>query len=511
MIIFKSSLFRCLPFLPFTSFSSFMSPMDEVIDIGEKKKSFGSLIIIPTPIGNLRDLSIRQYENLLSVDIIACEDTRKTGLLLTMIKKKHLKGEFEEKFGVNLADFKAEDQTDSPLPPSPPENEDEIFREIAKSKFADDSIDSLTARKKLMEELRIKTLKEKAKKILDGTDSLSFLNKYDEFDGGAENSDIYGLEDDFISYLRKRVEETRNKKGRGILLSYYKENEMLRIPKLIKSLKYGFKVGLVSDAGTPTISDPGYKLINECIKQNITIESLPGPNIVTVALTLSGFPSDSYVFEGFLPKIMKERTKRLEKIKESGKTTVLLEGVERLSRLLISMEKIFGGEQEIWLGMEITKLFEKTLRKKIKELIADINEGKIVIKGEAVLVIPPLIQKKKEDEENKNKKDDGEDDDLISKLKSQEKFKENINSGHKNEGEPEGGIHKINELNMVRLMEDRLEISDKDLSDMVGSILGISKNRSMGLVKRIKEEKMGKKESPLESFERNVLKKKKKI
>lgn len=510
MIIVKTSLFRLLPCIPLASFTSFMSAMDEVIDIGEKKKSFGSLIIIPTPIGNLRDLSIRQYENLLNVDIIACEDTRKTGMLLTMIKKKHLKGEFEEKFGVNLADFKTEDQTDSTLSPSPPENEDEVFREIAKAKFADDSIDSLAARKKLMEELRIKTLKEKAKKILDGTDSLSFLNKYDEFEGGGESSDIYGLEDDFIAYLRKRVEETRNKKGRGILLSYYKDNETLRIPKLIKSLKYGFKVGLVSDAGTPTISDPGYKLINECIKQNITIESLPGPNIVTVALTLSGFPSDSYVFEGFLPKIMKERTKRLEKIKEGGKTTVVLEGVERLSRLLISMEKILGGEQEIWLGMEITKLFERTLRKKIKELISDINEGKIVIKGEVVLVIPPLIQRKKEEEEEKKKNDDGEDDDIISSLNNDEKLREKMKSGQKNE-ETVSGIHKINELNMVRLMEDKLEISDKDLADMVGGILGISKNRSMSLVKKIKEEKMEKKETPLESFERNILKKKKKL
>ena len=125
-----------------------------------------------------------------------------------------------------------------------------------------------------------------------------------------------------------------------MLISYYKDNETLRIPKLIKSMKYGLKVGLVSDAGTPTISDPGYKLISECLNQGIHVESLPGPSSITLGLSLSGFPSDRFSFDGYLSKTQKEREEKLKSIKESNVTTVIFESANRLEKSLLSMEKV---------------------------------------------------------------------------------------------------------------------------------------------------------------------------
>ncbi len=102
------------------------------------------------------------------------------------------------------------------------------------------------------------------------------------------------MEDEYIKFLRLKISQTKAQKGRGVLISYHKYNEDQRIEKLIKIMKYGLKISLTSDAGTPTISDPGYKLINRCIKEHIPIEALPGPSAVITALSASGFPSDRY-------------------------------------------------------------------------------------------------------------------------------------------------------------------------------------------------------------------------
>ena len=118
---------------------------------------------------------------------------------------------------------------------------------------------------------------------------------------------LYGLENQFTKEIKDKVNESKKKKGRGLLLSFYEYNQEKRIPRLIRAMKLGFRVALVSDAGTPTISDPGYKFLREAKKQGISIEALPGPCAATTALSACGFPTERFQFIGYLSKTDSER------------------------------------------------------------------------------------------------------------------------------------------------------------------------------------------------------------
>jgi len=118
---------------------------------------------------------------------------------------------------------------------------------------------------------------------------------------------LYGLENEKTQETRQKIAESKRKKGRGLLLSFYEFNEQLRIPRLVRAMKMGFRVALVSDAGTPTISDPGFRFISEAQDSGIAVEPLPGPCSVTVALSAAGFPSETYHFGGYLSKTVSER------------------------------------------------------------------------------------------------------------------------------------------------------------------------------------------------------------
>lgn len=107
-------------------------------------------------------------------------------------------------------------------------------------------------------------------------------------------------------------------KGRGLLLSFYEFNQELRIPRLIRAMKMGFRVALVSDAGTPTISDPGFRLTEAAHNEGIAVESLPGPCAVTVALSASGFPCERFSFMGYLPKTESEKIELLQRAAALG-------------------------------------------------------------------------------------------------------------------------------------------------------------------------------------------------
>ncbi len=113
---------------------------------------------------------------------------------------------------------------------------------------------------------------------------------------------MLGMEGGYSEEIRRRIEQLKRRKGRGLLVSYFGHNEEKRIPRLIRAMKLGFRVALVSDAGTPTISDPGYSLVREAARQGIIVESLPGSCAVTTALAVSGFPGDEFHFAGYLPK-----------------------------------------------------------------------------------------------------------------------------------------------------------------------------------------------------------------
>lgn len=215
----------------------------------------GTLHIVATPIGNLQDISLRAARTLLTAKVIACEDTRRTGILLQEITKL------------------------------------------------------------------------------------------------------------FTGYQER--EKPR-------LISFYDEVEKQKIPEIIEILKSGSDVVLVSDAGTPAVSDPGFKLIRECIAQGISVECIPGPSSVIVSLVVSGLPTDKFFFLGYPPKKEGHRMefwKKIQEIESIQKTTVIFfEAPHRIIKTLEELLQIFGKEKEIVVARELTKIHEEVLRGSIEKL-----------------------------------------------------------------------------------------------------------------------------------------------
>ena len=233
----------------------------------------GILFIVSTPIGNLQDITLRAIEILQKVDFIACEDTRKTGMLI-----KHIK-------------------------------------------------------------------------------------------------DNYPLDDTIKKELPHKP----------VLISYYEQNEFQRIPGILNSLKNGCDVALVSDAGTPSISDPGFRLVRECIKEGIKVESIPGLSSVISSLVISGLPTDKFLFLGYPPHKPGHRKKLWENVKESlsfvKSTIIFFEAPHKLVRTLEELKEVFG-DIDIVICRELTKIHEEVRREKISESLN--HYAKINPKGEFV-------------------------------------------------------------------------------------------------------------------------------
>ncbi len=233
---------------------------------------FGTLLIVATPIGNLQDISLRAARTLLTAQVIACEDTRRTGILL---------------------------------------------KEIAKL-----------------------------------------------FSGYQEA-------------IKPR------------LLSYYDQVETQKTPEIIEILKTGTDVVLVSDAGTPGISDPGFKLVRECIAQGIKVESFPGPSSVITALVVSGLPTDKFFFLGYPPKKEGHRQafwKSLVQIGETVKTTLIFfEAPHRIVGTIDEMTEVFGKEKEVVFARELTKVYEEVLHTTLEK--AKDHFTKHSPKGEFVVLL----------------------------------------------------------------------------------------------------------------------------
>jgi len=234
----------------------------------------GTLYIVATPIGNIRDISFRAVEVLYQVQAIACEDTRKTGLLLKAIEEK-----------------------------------------------------------------------------------------------------IYSSPN-----IRQRPE----------LIAYYEKNELQKIPQIITALKNGFNIALVSDAGTPTISDPGFKLVRECVRVGIAVESIPGASSVIAALTVSALPTDKFFFVGYLPHKPGHRMTLLAGVKKSittdekiHPTVILFEAPHRLLQGLEELKTVFG-DINIVICRELTKVYQEVRREKISGAL--IHFKKQNPKGEFVIL-----------------------------------------------------------------------------------------------------------------------------
>jgi len=234
----------------------------------------GILYLVATPIGNLQDITLRAIKVLQTVDAIACEDTRETGLLLSQI-----------------------------LP------------------------------------------------------------------------------------IHTNTTNTANNPIRPRLISYYEQNELQRISQILNALKNGLNVALVSDAGTPTISDPGFKLVREAIRDGIKVESIPGATSVITALTVSGLPTDKFLFLGYPPRKPGHRRKMFENIASMIriiKTTIIMfEAPHKLMRTLNELQEVFG-DIDIVICRELTKIYEEVRREKISESLLHFEKTKP--KGELVIL-----------------------------------------------------------------------------------------------------------------------------
>ena len=174
-------------------------------------------------------------------------------------------------------------------------------------------------------------------------------------------------------------------KFKNKLISFNKHNSLKKIPIIINKVKDGNSVALVSDAGLPSICDPGENLVKEAKSQGLNVVCIPGPSAALTALISSGLPSSKFIFEGFLPRKKKEREKILLEISEVEKTTILFESPHRLKKLLKDLKDFCGGDREIQVFRELTKIYEENVGQNI-DMAIDFFEGKEVI-GEITIVI----------------------------------------------------------------------------------------------------------------------------
>ena len=235
----------------------------------------GKLYLVSTPIGNLKDISLRAFKTLSTADIVACEDTRKTGLLISRITSQ----------------FKG---------PQAAKDDDKL---------------------------------------------------------------------------------------RPKLLSFFEGNEDKRIPQIVNFILNGKDVALVSSAGTPAISDPGFKLVRECHRQGIVVSVVPGPSAAISALVVSGFPTDKFIFLGYLPKKENKKLKALENVKKAKEllsfSTIVFASPYRIKKDMAAIQKTFGNI-EIAVVQELTKKFENIEKLNIARAIDDYRDRKV--KGEFVLI-----------------------------------------------------------------------------------------------------------------------------
>ncbi|MBC8443688.1 MAG: 16S rRNA (cytidine(1402)-2'-O)-methyltransferase [Deltaproteobacteria bacterium] len=172
------------------------------------------------------------------------------------------------------------------------------------------------------------------------------------------------------------------------LTSYHEHNETQKVPGLIKKLKQGSSVALVSKAGTPLISDPGYRLVKAAVDENIPVVPVPGVSAITAALSSSGLPTDAFVFEGFLPRTKGKRSRNLKLLAAEPKTVILYESPQRICKLLREIRDIMGDRYAV-IGREMTKRYEEFLRGSISDQIDEL-ERRRTLKGEFTVLIAGL-------------------------------------------------------------------------------------------------------------------------
>ncbi|WP_410648449.1 16S rRNA (cytidine(1402)-2'-O)-methyltransferase [Amycolatopsis sp. cmx-4-54] len=170
----------------------------------------------------------------------------------------------------------------------------------------------------------------------------------------------------------------------GRVVSFYEDVETARLPKLLESLQSGETVVLVTDAGMPSVSDPGFRLVAACVEADVPVTCLPGPSAVTTALALSGLPCDRFCFEGFAPRKPGERAKWLGSLKDEPRTAVFFESPHRLASTLADAAEVLGPDRRAAVCRELTKTYEEVKRGNLPDLAAWAAGG---VKGEITVVL----------------------------------------------------------------------------------------------------------------------------
>lgn len=194
-------------------------------------------------------------------------------------------------------------------------------------------------------------------------------------------ADVVAAED--TRRLRRLLDEV-GVTPRGSVVSYHEHNERARTPELLEQLRAGARIVLVTDAGMPSVSDPGYRLSNACVAAGIRVTCVPGPSAVLMALAVSGLPTDRFCFEGFLPRKAGERARRLAGLATEQRTMVFFEAPHRLAEMLTAMAEAFGGDRVAAVCRELTKTYEEVRRDRLAALAEWALEG---ARGEITVVV----------------------------------------------------------------------------------------------------------------------------
>lgn len=188
----------------------------------------------------------------------------------------------------------------------------------------------------------------------------------------------------------RRLTQALGVTPKGRIVSYFEGNETARTPELVEELAGGARVLLVTDAGMPSVSDPGYRLVAAAVERDVKVTAVPGPSAVLTALALSGLPVDRFCFEGFLPRKAGERLGRLREVAQERRTLVYFEAPHRLDDTLAAMAEVFGGERRAAVCRELTKTYEEVKRGPLAELAAWAAEG---VRGEITVVVEGAPEK----------------------------------------------------------------------------------------------------------------------
>ncbi|MFI1357313.1 16S rRNA (cytidine(1402)-2'-O)-methyltransferase [Streptomyces sp. NPDC020898] len=202
-----------------------------------------------------------------------------------------------------------------------------------------------------------------------------------------EGADVIAAED---TRRLRRLTQGLGVQPKGRVVSYFEGNEAARTPELVEALLGGSRVLLVTDAGMPSVSDPGYRLVAAAVEKDIKVTAVPGPSAVLTALALSGLPVDRFCFEGFLPRKAGERLSRLREVAEERRTLVYFEAPHRLDDTLAAMAEAFGADRRAAVCRELTKTYEEIKRGPVGELAEWAAEG---VRGEITVVVEGAPEK----------------------------------------------------------------------------------------------------------------------